>query len=133
MRISPAVSSISPATRLSVVVLPQPGRPDERHELAVRDGQRNAIDGQVPAVGLAPRRVSLTWPSRAPPDPSRPVHDLTAPSVSALTNHFCEHEEQHDHRDAHDERRRHQPRPVARELGEEALEADRQGEPALRR
>ena len=43
-RISPEVGCSSPATILRAVVLPQPGRADEDHELAVLDPQVKVVD-----------------------------------------------------------------------------------------
>ena len=52
MKISPAVMSISPATRLSVVVLPQPDGPTSATNSPSSTVKRDAIDGDDVAVGL---------------------------------------------------------------------------------
>ena len=45
----PSVTSSSPATIRSAVVLPQPGRPDEDHELAVETSRLSPSTARVPS------------------------------------------------------------------------------------
>ena len=49
MRISPPVTSSSPAIMRSSVDLPQPGRADQHDELAVLDGEVDAVQHRVTA------------------------------------------------------------------------------------
>jgi hypothetical protein len=51
-RISPSVGCSKPAIIRSVVVLPQPGRPEQRVELAACDPQIHVVDGRDVAEPL---------------------------------------------------------------------------------
>ena len=52
IRTRPPVTGSSPATMRSVVVLPQPEGPSSVHELALRDRERDVVDGGDVAVAL---------------------------------------------------------------------------------
>ena len=96
------------------------GRTDQRDELAVLDGQRHVVDRHDGAVGLD--KISQDHLSHE----TLPSSCLTAPSVSARTKYLCRSRKSTTTGTLMMKRRRHQPGPVGRVLGEEALHADRQ-------
>ena len=55
IQISPSVGATKPPIRLSVVVLPQPGRPEQAEELAVADLEVEARQRDLRAVALDDR------------------------------------------------------------------------------
>src|SRR5262245_47571949 len=124
MRISPASSSISPATRLSVVVLPQPEGPTSAtNSPSATVSERRSTAWCRPYVLTT--SVSFTSAIERPAASDQLRSRLDRALGQCLDEPPLEDEEEHDDRDAHDEGGRHEPRPVAHELGEEALEADR--------
>jgi hypothetical protein len=61
----PAVGSSSPATIRRVVDLPQPGGPDEHHQLARREGQIEPLDRGAPGLGAVVALADASQPDFA--------------------------------------------------------------------
>src|ERR1051326_370006 len=125
MKMSPEVSSTSPATRLRVVVLPQP------------DGPTSATNSPSSIVS---ERLST---ARKGPYVFMTLSSFTRAMKALLARLLClyrslgegtheialQNQEQHHHGHAHDERGGHQSRPVRRVFGEEPLETHGQRQP----
>ena len=65
-RISPEVMSIKPGDQVERRRLAAAGRTDQRHELAVFDLERDAIDGDHIAIGLRSPRAASRPPCSSP-------------------------------------------------------------------
>src|SRR5271165_332219 len=124
MKISPPVSSISPAIRLSVVVLPQPDGPTSATNSPwsiASERLSTARNGPYVFTTLS----SLTCAMKTPIARLLSLHRSLGEGTDEVS---LQDQEQHHHGHAHDEGGSHQSRPVCRIFREEPLEAHGQSQ-----
>src|SRR5579872_4141194 len=124
IKISPPVTSIRPATRLSVVVLPHPDGPTSAtNSPSLMVSERSSTARNAPYVFAM--WSSLTCAMKTPIARLLCLHRPFGEGTHEIP---LQDQEQHHDRHAHDEGGGHQARPVRRVFGEEPLETHRQGQ-----